>query len=138
MLTGEDKMSEPGASRELRLSRYRRVRVVVCLLDLAILIGALVYQGVFPGGLIVVLPLGGVPLLGYLAWVKSVPGSIVSGLALLGVTIGTALYVTERMETGSSTAAVGWLYLLFVGVPVLLVTVVVETLLGRRTRSSAP
>ena len=51
-------MSEPGASRD-PTEPVRRVRVVVCLLGFAVLIGALVYQGVFPGGLIVVLPLGG-------------------------------------------------------------------------------
>jgi hypothetical protein len=85
----------------------------------------------------VVLPLGGVPLLGYLAWVKSPPGSIASGVALVSVTIGTTLFVTARMEAGSSTAGVGYLYLLVVGLPILLVTVLIEMVLRSRPPDSA-
>lgn len=130
-------MSRPADSPDTESSRCRQVRAFVSSVGLAFLIGAVVYQGQFPGGLVVVLPLGGVPLLGYLAWVKSATGSIVAGVALLGVIIGTALYVTGRMEAGSSTAGVGWLYLLVIGLPVLGTTIVVEMLFDGRRPDSA-
>src|SRR6266545_434225 len=131
-------MSDQATGRETELRRYRRVRALICLLSLGILIGAVVYQGIFPGGLIVVLLLGGVPLLGYVAWVRTALGSIVGGAALLILVVGSALYVTARIDAGSSTAALGYLSLLFVGVPILLVTLFVEMVFRGRSPHSEP
>lgn len=131
-------MSDQATGRETELRRYRRVRALICLLSLGILIGAVVYQGIFPGGLIVVLLLGGVPLLGYLAWVRTALGSIVGGAALLILVVGSALYVTARIDAGSSTAALGYLPLPFVGVPILLVTVFIEMVFRGRSPHSEP
>jgi hypothetical protein len=124
-----DSMRILGADHRTRSNQP--FRVTVCVLAFAILTGALLYQGLFPGGLVVVVPLGGVPLLGYVAWVRSQPGSIAAGLALILVCGGTALYVTERIEAGSSTAPVGYLYLLVAGLPALLVTLILERLLEK-------
>lgn len=131
-------MSDQATGRETELRRYRRVRALICLLSLGILIGAVVYQGIFPGGLIVVFLLGGVPLLGYVAWVRSALGSIVGGAALLILVVGSALYVTARIDAGSSTAALGYLSLLFVGVPILLVTLFIEMVVRDRSAHSEP
>ncbi|MGH9198019.1 MAG: hypothetical protein ACRD1T_20080 [Acidimicrobiia bacterium] len=131
-------MSDQATGRETELRRYRRVRALICLLSLGILIGAVVYQGIFPGGLIVVLLLGGVPLLGYVAWVRTALGSIVGGAALLILVVGSALYVTARIDAGSSTAALGYLSLLFVGVPILLVTLFIEMVVRGRSPHSEP
>lgn len=131
-------MSDQATGRETELRRYRSVRALICLLSLGILIGAVVYQGIFPGGLIVVLLLGGVPLLGYVAWVRTALGSIVSGAALLILVVGSALYVTARIDAGSSTAALGYLSLLFVGVPILLVTLFIEMVVRGRSPHSEP
>jgi Na+-translocating ferredoxin:NAD+ oxidoreductase RnfA subunit len=120
------------------LRRYRRLRASICLLGLATLIVAVVYQRAFPGGLIVVLPLGGLPLLGYLAWVRSKAGSIGAGVALLVLFVATALSVTAWLEAGSDTAPLGYLYLSLLGLPILLVTLFVEMLVRNRRPQSAP
>jgi hypothetical protein len=119
-----------------RARAFQRLRAAICILGFAALVVAVVYQGAFPGGILVIIPVAGVPLLGYVAWVRSPAGSIVAGVALLLITGGTALYVTERMEGGSSTAAVGYLYLLLAGVPVLLVTIIIERVLRARHEPS--
>jgi uncharacterized membrane protein YidH (DUF202 family) len=131
-------MSDQATGRETESRRYRRVRALICLLSLGILIGAVVYQGIFPGGLIVVLLLGGVALLGYVAWVRTALGSIVGGAALLILVVGSALYVTARIDAGSSTAALGYLPLLFIGVPILLVTLLIELVVRGRSPHSEP
>jgi hypothetical protein len=105
-------------------TRYRRVRFALGLVGLAVLVGRLAYLGALPGGLGVVVLSGGPPLLGYVFGVRSLAGSVFAGLAMLAVIIGTTLYVIG--EAASSTAALGYLTLPLVGIPLVLVTAFLE------------
>jgi hypothetical protein len=122
-------VSQPSASGRQHRRPYRGLRFAFGLLGLAVLLGGLASLGALPGGLVLVVILGGPLLLGYFFGVRSLAGSVLGGLAMLAVIIGTTLYVLD--ERASSTAALGYLALPVVGIPL----VVVMALLDRAIRS---
>jgi hypothetical protein len=122
-------MSRTFASTPSVASRYRSIRLSFGLAGLAILVGGILYLGASPAGAAFVAVVGGLPLLGYVFGVRSLAGSIFTGLAMLVVIIGTTLYVIG--EQASSTAALGYFTVPMVGIPVVVVT----TLLERAIRS---
>jgi hypothetical protein len=109
-------MSHPSAPARDDATRYLRVRFVFGLVGLAVLIGGVAYLGAVPGGLVLVALLGGLPLVSYVFGIRSLAGSVFTGLAMLAVIIATTLYVIGE---ASSTAALGYLTLLFVGLPLV-------------------
>lgn len=117
-------MSQPSAGAQAEALRYRRVRFAFGLAGLAVLVGGLAYLGALPAGLGLVVLLGGPPLLSYVFGIRSLAGSVFTGLAMLTVIIGTTLYVIG--EAASSTAALGYLTLLVVGIPLVVVTAFLE------------
>jgi hypothetical protein len=105
-------------------SRYWRVRLSFGLAGLAVLVPGIVQLGAFPAGLVVVAVLGGLPLLSYVFAIRSLAGSVFTGLAMLVVTIGTTLYVIG--EQASSTAVLGYWTVPVVGFPLVVVTALQE------------
>jgi hypothetical protein len=90
--------------------------------------------GANPVGALFFLLLGSLPCLGYIGGIRSRVGSWIVGMALLGNALWTQLYVMERTEAGSSTAGVGYLYLLYWGLLIFLVGVGLDALIRLRTR----
>lgn len=134
-------MSQPSAGTQAEALRYRRIRFAFGWAGLAVLVGGLAYLGAFPAGLGLVVLFGGPPLLGYVFGIRSLAGSVFTGLAMLTVIIGATLYVIG--EAASSTAALGYLTLLVVGIPLVVVTaffgesdtITVRIRFGRRGRT---
>lgn len=120
-------MSREAPGPAMESARYRGLRWFFSLLILSILVGAVLFQSlILPGGLVFVIGLGGLPLVGYIAWVRTRIGSIAAGSALLALALAVALNVTAWMERGSDLAGMGYLYLPIIGFPILLVTFILE------------
>lgn len=111
-------MTQPLGRAQDDAARYRRVRIAFASVWLVV--------GVLgnPAGFLIV-ALFGVPLLlGYVFGIRSLAGSVFAGLAMLAAITGTTLYVIG--EAASSTAALGYLYLPLVGVPLVVVALFVD------------
>jgi hypothetical protein len=89
---------------------------------LLLVIGATLTFGEINLGMVLLLLLmAGGPLLLYVAKMKSVAGSLLGGFAILVWALIVQLYVSDRwLGAGSSTAAVGYLYLPMFGFPLAL------------------
>ena len=109
----------------------RSIRWVFALIAVgAAVTGVLLFSygdGTLAGAGFVLLLLG-VPVLGYVAWIKTRIGSIMVGIGLVGLVVSVQAYVTSR--GGSSTAAVGYLYLIGLGVILLALAVALERIFG--------
>jgi hypothetical protein len=79
-----------------------------------------------PFGFFVVLLFGGPVLLLYLFSVRTALGSVVAGLALLGLAVGSEVYAIGR--AGSSTVGLSYLFLVLGAIPILAATIMAEAL----------
>jgi hypothetical protein len=89
---------------------------------LILVVGAtLTFGGINVGMVGLLLLMAGGPLLLYVAKMRSVGGSVIGGVAMLVLALLVQLYVSDRwLGVGSSTAAVGYLYLPMFGFPLAL------------------
>jgi hypothetical protein len=98
-----------------------RIAFAVGALLILVVGAALTFGGINLGMLGLLLLMAGGPLLLYVAKMRSVGGSLVSGFVMLAWVLLVQLYVSDRwLGVGSSTAAVGYLYLPMFGFPLAL------------------
>src|SRR5687768_12234513 len=117
----------------MELGAGARLRIAFALACLGI---PLVYLGGIQALLGIAL-FGGIPLVPYVLGVRTMAGSVILGVALLALFGWTQWYVDSRIDVGSSTAGVGYLYIPFYGAPPVLLWVVAEQMirfLGRKSR----
>jgi len=119
--------------------RYLRVKVgflSTCLASL--LVGSIAFTPGFnmgPGGFVFISLLAAIPFYMYLFHVKTSVGALATGLALLALFVWLQIYIGARSH--SSTAAVGYLWILYVGVPIVAVALIAEGFFGSVSRSSS-
>jgi hypothetical protein len=113
-----------GKGRARARAPHSEIRLAVVAASLAVPLVGMLFGG--PGGFFVVLLFGGPVLLVYLLSVRSALGSVISGLALLGLAIGSEVYAIGR--AGSSTVGLAYLLILLGGIPVLAATSMAEAL----------
>jgi hypothetical protein len=111
---------QPGAE----VTRHGEIRLAVVAASLAVPLVGMWFGS--PGGFFVVLLSGGPFFLVYLLSVRTVLGSVIAGLALLGLTIASEVYVIGR--AASSTAALGYLLIPIGAIPVVAATIMAEAL----------
>lgn len=70
-------------------------------------------------GVLFVVGIASIPYVFYVAFVRGRWGSLWGAILLIAMSVFIQLYVNQRMDAGSSTAAVGYLYYLVVGVPLV-------------------
>jgi hypothetical protein len=113
---------------------FRRVRGTITVIGIgAIYLGPIIL-GVSPLGALLFLAVGGLPFIGYLGAIHTRAGSWLTGLGLLGNVVFTQIYVVERTEAGSSTAGVGYLYLLTYGLVILVLGSAIDAFLRSREK----
>jgi hypothetical protein len=101
-----------------------RIRFAAVVAILAVPLVGKLFGG--PFGFFIVLLFGGPILLLYLFSVRTTLGSVVAGLALLGLAIGSEVYAIGR--AASSTVALSYLLLIFGAIPILAATIMAEAL----------
>jgi hypothetical protein len=113
----------------MELPEYFRMRALFALLvSAAAILGLAVFLGpdLTVAAVAFLLAQLAMPLIPYLIGVRTFPGSLWTGVALIVLVLLTQVYVMDRWSLGSSTAGLGYLNIPFFGLLIVVATLVIE------------